>query len=83
MSLWVSGMAEGLTISRKVYAPSINRASSPQLIALTEVLELMLSVSVSRPERGVYVMGITGFVYAEVRGCRRDRWGYGMISRRG
>ena len=60
-------------MSCKVYALAVSRTSSPQSIKLTEVVELTLSVSVSRPERGICVMGITGWVRAGVRGRRKKR----------
>ena len=80
MSLCVFDMMEGSTISCNVYALAVSRVQLPQPKTLTEVLELMLSVSVSMPERGMCVMGITGRVCAGLRGRRRDRWRYGSIN---
>ena len=61
-------ITEGSVISCRVYIPSVSCASFIQPIKLTEVLELMLSVSVSRPGGGVCVMGITDRVRAGVHG---------------
>ena len=59
-------------MSCKVYVLAISRVLLPQSRKLTEVLELTLSASVSRQERGMCVMGITDWVSAGVQGRRRD-----------
>jgi len=59
-------------MSCKVYVLAVSRVWLPQSRKLTEVLELTLSASVSRQERGMCVMGITDWVYVGVQGRRRD-----------
>ena len=60
-------------MSCRVYAPSVSWTQFVRSVKLTEVLELMLSVSVSRLGGGMCVMGITDWVCAGAHGFGKDR----------